>query len=580
MKASTITEIFVEEGQVRIELEIGLSDLEAFANLLPDEILDRSEPDHAPFEERIDRFFTEDLIIQEDSGLALAGSVKSWEFRPRVDRDEITGDPIAVATGDEEPEMVFVATLIYLSAHQPNSLTIKTPLTGGGERTASIGFVLYHRGLPVNDFRYLSSEQTVHLDWEDPWYTKFEHRNLWRQYNAPISVFLYLEPYEVRVEVVARPRDLQQWKDFGIAGYDVLPVDIQAILLDEIGEFLGGHINLEIDGQIVVPELDRINFLNRSLRTSTIIESAKELDTGSAILGAIFVFPTSGLPETAKVTWDLFSEKHAIVRAAATDEAGPQPIILTPDDRELRWTNFLINPTIPALVDVESPDAFTKLRIPLVTLFCFLLLVPVALRRVTLSRSKLFVSSGILLIIAAVGWPYASVYVPNPVVRMMTVSNERASVIVGTLLRNVYVAFNFRDEGVIYDALGRSVTGDLLTDIYLETQKSLELQSQGGAKVKVKSVDLISVEPEGLDGEIGFTAITTWNVRGSVGHWGHIHERINQYEARLTVKPVDGEWKIVDLELLQEERITSIQPEGDSHLFALMEVKEGLPQTM
>jgi hypothetical protein len=40
-----------------------------------------------------------------------------------------------------------------------------------------------------------------------------------------------------------------------------------------------------------------------------------------------------------------------------------------------------------------------------------------------------------------------------------------------------------------------------------------------------------------------------------VGHWGHIHQRINQYEARVVVKALDGVWKIVDLELLQEERL-------------------------
>ena len=65
------------------------------------------------------------------------------------------------------------------------------------------------------------------------------------------------------------------------------------------------------------------------------------------------------------------------------------------------------------------------------------------------------------------------------------------------------------------------------------------------------------VDQENLKGDIGFIATCTWNVRGSVGHWGHLHERTNQYEARISVKPVDGEWKIVDLELLQEERITS-----------------------
>ena len=44
---------------------------------------------------------------------------------------------------------------------------------------------------------------------------------------------------------------------------------------------------------------------------------------------------------------------------------------------------------------------------------------------------------------------------------------------------------------------------------------------------------------------------------GTVGHWGHIHMRKNQYEANINVEPVDGAWKITELELLEEKRIDS-----------------------
>ena len=46
-----------------------------------------------------------------------------------------------------------------------------------------------------------------------------------------------------------------------------------------------------------------------------------------------------------------------------------------------------------------------------------------------------------------------------------------------------------------------------------------------------------------------------WTAMGTVGHWGHIHTRQNQYEANITIDSVDGVWKITDLELLEEKRI-------------------------
>ena len=42
---------------------------------------------------------------------------------------------------------------------------------------------------------------------------------------------------------------------------------------------------------------------------------------------------------------------------------------------------------------------------------------------------------------------------------------------------------------------------------------------------------------------------------GSVGHWGHIHQRQNQYDARFTVRSIDGAWKITERELYDERRL-------------------------
>jgi hypothetical protein len=136
------------------------------------------------------------------------------------------------------------------------------------------------------------------------------------------------------------------------------------------------------------------------------------------------------------------------------------------------------------------------------------------------------------------------------------VTDEETGEILTGILRNVYGAFDYREESIIYDTLERSVAGELLTDIYLETRRSLELENQGGAQAKVKEVEMLEAEQRPLSSsEMGFAARSTWNVAGSVGHWGHIHQRINQYEAEFEVKAIDGVWKITSLELLQEERM-------------------------
>jgi hypothetical protein len=68
-------------------------------------------------------------------------------------------------------------------------------------------------------------------------------------------------------------------------------------------------------------------------------------------------------------------------------------------------------------------------------------------------------------------------------------------------------------------------------------------------------VELLDVDWRRLPGGRGFDARCTWNVSGSVGQWGHIHQRTNQYQAELTVHPEAGGWKFTDLHSLKEERL-------------------------
>jgi hypothetical protein len=139
--------------------------------------------------------------------------------------------------------------------------------------------------------------------------------------------------------------------------------------------------------------------------------------------------------------------------------------------------------------------------------------------------------------------------------RPLAPPNEATTTVVIDLLRNVYQAFDYREESDIYDTLERSVSGDLLTDIYLETRRSLELVSQGGARAKVQSVEMQAIEILPADKPNSFRANATWNVNGSVGHWGHVHTRSNQYRAELLIEAVDQRWKLIDMNVLQEQRL-------------------------
>ena len=140
--------------------------------------------------------------------------------------------------------------------------------------------------------------------------------------------------------------------------------------------------------------------------------------------------------------------------------------------------------------------------------------------------------------------------------RASQISNDDSKVIVLSLLKNVYRAFDFREEEDVYDKLAISVSGDLLTEVYLQSRKSMVIEQAGGAQAKVKEVDVLETEVKESSKQKGALDIRTkWTANGSVGHWGHIHTRQNVYDAILTLAVSDGSWKITGIELLEEKRI-------------------------
>jgi hypothetical protein len=475
----------------------------------------------------------------------LPGTVVSIGPGTRPLRDAITGEELP--TPEDEATVVILATIIYPFDKKPGSLTLVAPRQTG---LANIGFVLYHKGVAVNDYRYLSTGLTVNLDWQDPWYSAFPQRALRRQYYSPMTGFIYVEPYEVRKEIIVRPADIQQYVDLGLDGQSIIPAERHDDIKAKVVEFLDDHFAVRIDDVPVEGSIDRVNFLRRTLRSSVVIDN-QDLDLLSATLGVIYVFPTDGLPQHVEMDWDLFNDKTPTIPAATVDQAGPLPAILEPDFNVLRWDNYLKFPELPTLADIEKPPTVLQQMASWarwLTLVVGLVLVARLLSSAkssrTFSRPLLFASLSFLAVAALF-------FQQN---RQVAMNDERLAQLVGDLLHNVYRAFDYRGEEVIYDVLEKSVSGDLLTDIYLETQKGLELANQGGARVKVKTTKVNNANLVARDGN-RLTIAGSWNVSGSVGHWGHVHQRTNGYRANLEISEIDGAWKLTGLEILDEQRL-------------------------
>ena len=100
----------------------------------------------------------------------------------------------------------------------------QVPLDAEGRPRATIGFIVYHKSVPVIDFRYLGAPSTLTLD-PDPWYSAFDNPNLKRHHKDALMSYLYVEPYEVRHEILTRVKDLGEWMDLGLRGERSIEID-------------------------------------------------------------------------------------------------------------------------------------------------------------------------------------------------------------------------------------------------------------------------------------------------------------------------------------------------------------------
>ena len=564
--APNIAEIYVMDDHVRLVLEVYIGDLEKFNELVPDAWLTEAGANRPSLEERIQSFASERFRFVTNTGETLPARLELVEPRLRVNRKSPFAGMINPLTRQRVPDApadkrVLYAEILYPFEGRPEQLTIMPPLDDSGIADVTIGFIAYHKSVPIIDFRYLGLPAKLNLDWRDPWYSKFDNPNLKRHHKSALMSFLYVEPYEVRHEILTRIKDLENWMELGLSDPDYIEIDELEPLKQRIGEFLIGKNPVKIDGAAVKPILDRSNYVRVGLSGIQLLEKPERLEVSTAIVGVIITYLTSDLPREVTVDWELFNDQIERIPATATDPAGPFASYITPDDPVFTWTNFLKKYKVPTVEQVAVKGSLGDVRIPLVSLACGLVFVALLgwlWQRRRAHKPLRAVSAGLVVAatVAVAGWPYTGVVVARPALIAADLSEEQSRVLLQAMLKNVYRAFDFRDEEDVYDKLALSVDGELLADIYLQNRKSFSVQRAGGAQARVKNVDILSASAERTDdGALAYRIRGNWTATGTVGHWGHIHTRENLYDAVIRVEAIDGKWKITGLEIVEEKRI-------------------------
>jgi hypothetical protein len=369
---------------------------------------------------------------------------------------------------------------------------------------------------------------------------------------TPLMIYLSIEPHEVRQEILILASEAVRFSGMGDDIQTVIPVELQEELKQELQDTLSSSFSFYVGKRLLLPAENITSFVTLGRGGVALRETAVDESLEEAILGITYIFDVESFPDSISMDWRLYSESIPVIEASAVDPHGAFTTMLSPESSTLEWRNRLSGYRVPAITAI----GIEKQARPLISILLWIFLFILAIRIVVYQRTiRLHTWMTTLLVLSFLSYPFLRSSADLPFLPKGKPSAERAGTILHKLLSNTYRAFDRRDESDVYDLLSISVSGDQLTDIYMQNRQAMALENRGGARANVDEVNIRELKDfRRLDEQI-YRADTRWTVRGSVNHFGHTHYRQNQYRALVSFGIEEDNWKILNIEILDTRRL-------------------------
>ncbi len=457
---------------------------------------------------------------------------------------------------------------------QPDYLTFTQQFGGSDAPVPSVmDLILLQKGARL-DFPVQIGPRSPHsiaLDWENPPRndrTYWKERREWMKqrreallgvtsYSATYA-YLYLEPREIRFEILVPLLTLETWLPLQREEADYLSVAEQDAMEKALPGFLQEVCHTHIDGMEITAQLDRLDFFTLDIRDFAKKQERKKVGVANARVGMILSFPTKGNFQSASLEWSFFNEVTPLLNTMTYvfDQPGER-FFFTDNERTWQWQSpkHASGPQVSSWLSLPPVPSMPTMPLSLLFLLAAFSGGSFALKRNWKIAVPLLVLGGWF------GWwnpVWQQMVIPHPTKEAPLPTPPEQNKIAEVLLRNIYRSFDYLQDADVYSALSRSADGDYLEKLYLQIKKGLILTEQGGAHSRVRNVQWLESEPTSHPMRAqSFSLSVKWEITGTVEHWGHIHTRRNAYRAELEVKAVDDEWKLVDLEVLDEDQVES-----------------------
>ena len=484
-------------------------------------------------------------------GLSYAFEINSDDLKPLQLIQSLFAFNIATDLG----YYLFAALLLVILRFIPKStLNSKWLAIATGSISVMIVLLIFSKNKKTEQFQILEQKKTTVIKYDPATKTtELPSPKVQRGaniMNTPIMLYLSVEPFEIRQEILLQASVVNEFLHFNAEGSDIIPIAKHEQIKKDLQYAISSKDTMYVDDRLVKPTDVITNFVTLSRGGVSVRETPVEEKIDEAIFGVTLIYEVESYPDSISIDWKLFPNSVPI-EASAVDPHSTYTTVLTPDENIIYWKSRLAGYQAPAIETI-------KVEIQPQAIFSFIIWFIVLLLVIFYWINKKKIKWRLIAVAIVLGlfvYPFLRERMNFPFMIQGKPSSEKAGVILNDLLSNVYRAFDRRNESDVYDRLSLSVTSDQLTSIYMQNRQSMALENRGGARANIDDVNIQEVYDIKRDENGGYIADTRWTVGGSVNHFGHTHYRQNQYRALVSFGIYDENWKIRNIELLDTRRL-------------------------
>jgi len=252
-------------------------------------------------------------------GLSYAFEINSDDLKPLQLIQSLFAFNIATDLG----YYLFAALLLLILRFIPKStLNSKWLTIATGSISVMIVLLIFSKNKKTEQFQILEQKKTTVIKYDPATKTtELPSPKVQRGaniMNTPIMLYLSVEPFEIRQEILLQASVVNEFLHFNAEGSDIIPIAKHEQIKKDLQYAISSKDTMYVDDRLVNPTDVITNFVTLSRGGVSVRETPVEEKIDEAIFGVTLIYEVESYPDSISIDWKLFPNSVPI-EASAVD---------------------------------------------------------------------------------------------------------------------------------------------------------------------------------------------------------------------------------------------------------------------